>query len=321
MTETKGDSRSLISPRKVALQVLAWLIGVALLALVIRGAVDKGGGVEMWNRIRAAPPMLTVALLGCTLASTLFNGTTFWITVQPLRPVRWRDMQALNVFANMLNYAPVRLGAIARVAYHLRVDRLSIIQVGGWFALVAYVLFLGIGSALLATLVRERIDWIWLGLVVGQMIVGGAALRFIASVPLIARHARGLDKMAMHHRGVWGAIALRVLDLGMYAGRMGAATAILGIHLQWSHVVVLALVALVSSLLPVGRFGFREYFVSMAASRLSMQIAIDDSVWDQLALLESAGEVLVFIPLGIAAIPWFRKRWKSRGAANESTPA
>lgn len=316
---TERDQTTLLSPRKAALQVFAWLVGLALLAWVIKGAIETGSGSgaenapSAWDRIRHAPPLLLVSLLGCTLASAIFNGTTFWITVQPLKPLRWLHMQLLNLVANMLNYAPVRLGAVARIAYHMRVDRLSLIQIGGWFTLIAYVLFLGIGSALLATLVRDRVDWLWLALMLGQMIVGGAALRFIASIPIIARHARGLDKMALHRQGVWGAIGLRVIDLGAYAGRMGAAMTMLGMHLPWSHVVVLAMVALLSSLLPVGRLGFREYLVSLAAARLSMEAATIDAAFKQLALLESAGEALVFIPLGIAAVPWYRKRWREAG--------
>lgn len=311
MTEPTAD-KPLISPRKVVLQVVFWLAGLGLLAWVIFGAIEKGGGQEMWSRIRAAPARIVIGLVGCTLASALINGTTFWITVQKLRPVRWRDMQGINIFASMLNYAPIRLGAIARIAYHMRVDRLTVIQIGGWFTLVAYVLFLGIGSALLATLAHDRIDWIWLAILLGQMAIGGYALRFVASIPLIARHARGLDQMALDRRGVWGAIVLRVLDLGAYAGRMGAAMTILGMHLPWSSVVVLAMIALASSLMPVGRVGVREFCVAAAAARLNMNVQMDESLWNQLALLESAGEALVFIPLGICAIPWFRKRWKTR---------
>jgi hypothetical protein len=51
---------------------------------------------------------------------------------------------------------------------------------------------------------------------------------------------------------------------------------------------------------------------------LKMDVPMDESLWNQLALLESAGEALVFIPLGICAIPWFRKRWKNRGDAKSA---
>jgi hypothetical protein len=307
------DQKSLLTPRKVMFQVILWLAGLALLAWIVMGAFGKGGGTEMWSRIRSAPPALIAALLGCTLASALCNGTTFWITIQRVRPVRWLDMQLLNVVANALNYAPVRLGVIARIAYSLRVDRLSLIQIGGWFAFIGYVLCLGVGAALLATLVRRDVDWLWLAIMLGLMAAGGVAVRFVASLPLIARHARELDKMALDRRAVWGAIVLRVLDLGAYAGRMAAAMAILHLHLPWSHVIMLAMVALASSLMPVGRFGFREFCVAAVAARLGLQAGEVSATFKQLALLESAGEALVFIPLGLAAVPWFRRRWKSKG--------
>jgi hypothetical protein len=157
-------------------------------------------------------------------------------------------------------------------------------------------------------------------IVAAQLIAGGYALRFIASIPLIARHARGLDRVALDRRGVWGAIVLRALDLGAYVGRMGAAMAILGMHLPWNHVVVLAMIALASSLMPVGRVGVREFCVAAAAARLNMSVAIDQSAWDQLALLESAGEALVFIPLGALALPWFRSRWRHAAAPASAVP-
>ena len=69
------------------------------------------------------------ALLGCTIGSMLINGATFWITGQPIAPLKFWDMQWLNMSGNLLNYAPVRLGAIARVMYHLRVDGLSLLQI------------------------------------------------------------------------------------------------------------------------------------------------------------------------------------------------
>jgi hypothetical protein len=325
MSSSSEQARSLLSPRKIVLQVVAWLGGLALLAWVIHGAMQSGsvggedGGPSAWQRIRAADPWLIAALLGCTIASAIFNGSTFWITIQPLRQVRWIDMNLLNIFAGMLNYAPVRLGAVLRVAYHMRVDRLGVIQIGGWFALIGYVMFLGIGACVLASIIRPTVDLLWLALVLAQMAIGGALVNWFASIPLIGRHARGLDRLAANRRGLWGALALRLLDLGAFTGRMGAAMAILGMHLPPSHVVVLAMVALASSLTPLGKVGVREYCVAWAAARLSMEATDIHAAFKQLALLESAGEALVYIPLGVLATWWFRKRW--RGASSAETNA
>src|SRR5436190_1887050 len=108
------ETATLLTPRKMALQIAGWLIGVGLLAWIVYKASRRD-----WSPILHADPKLIVLLLGCTVASTILNGSAFWVTIQPLRPVRWLDMQGLNLVANMLNYAPIRLGAIARIMYSL----------------------------------------------------------------------------------------------------------------------------------------------------------------------------------------------------------
>lgn len=305
MSSTPAESESLLSPRKMLIQIVGWLIGIGLLFWVVKGAAAKGD----WSRITNADPWLVAALVGCTAASAVFNGTAFWITIQPVRRVRWLDMQWLNLVSNMLNYAPVRLGAVARIGYNLRVDKLNLFQIGAWFGMIAYLLFLGIGACLLATLVHDRVDWIWFALALGQIVVGVGLARIVASMPLVVRYGRGIDQMFMHKRGLWGAACLRVLDLAAYTGRMAAALAILGHPLAASHVVVLAMVALAASLMPVGKVGFREFCVAAAAARMNMQFNVDAGTWAQLALVESAGEAIFFIPLGAVALLWYRKQW------------
>lgn len=302
---------NLLTPRKILVQVLGWLIGLALLLWVIRGAIEKGD----WSRLRQADGWLIAALLGCTAVSSILNGTAFWVSIQPLRPVRWRDMQLLNLVANMLNYAPVRLGAFARVAYNMRVDRLSLLQIGAWWAMITYVLFLGVGAWLLATLVRGRIDGIWFAIVIGTMALGGTALWFFSDHPLLVKYGRGSHQLFGDQRALWSLIALRVLDLSAYCGRMAAALAILGLQVSPTQVVMLALVAFATDLVPVGKLGFREWCVSRFAAGMAANQAVDGGVWDQLALVDSAGQALFFIPLGSVALLWYRKRWAESGSS------
>ena len=312
-----NDSPTLLTPRKIILQVIGWLAGIALLSWVIWGASKKGD----WSKVTQADPKLIAALLGCTVVSSMLNGTAFWITIQPLRRVRWRDMQLLNLVSNMLNYAPVRLGMIARVMYNFRVDRLNLIQIGAWFALLTYVLFLGAGACLVATLVRNQLDIIWLGIVLAQMAIGGLAAVIFAGHPIVARYARGIEQLVTQQRGLWVAIVLRVLDLGMYVGRMAAALAILDLHLEPSQLVQLALVAFATDLVPMGKLGFGEWCVSKVGAGIWAQ-AMQTGTWDQLALVDSAGQMLVFIPLGAISLLWYRAQWvnaKSQPLETESS--
>jgi hypothetical protein len=302
--EANDTPPTLLTPRKIILQLIGWLIGVALLTWVIWGA-SRGGD---WSKVLHADPKLIAALLGCTVISSILNGTAFWITIQPLRPVRWRDMQLLNLVANMLNYAPVRLGMVARVMYNIRVDRLTLLQIGAWFALMTYVLFLGVGACLVATLAHDRLDWIWLGIVAALMALGGFAAVAFAGHPNIARYTRGVEQLVTRQRGLWIAIFLRLLDLGAYTGRMAAALAILDLDISATHIVKLALVAFATDLVPVGKLGFREWCVSQVAAGIAIE-ATDQGTWDQLALVDSAGQMLVFIPLGAVSLFWYRSQW------------
>ena len=127
---------------------------------------------------------------------------------------------------------------------------------------------------------------------------------------MIARFARGFDAIVSDNRALWSTMVLRLADLGAFFGRMAVAAAILGIDLTTPQLVLLALVALAASLVPLGRLGFREFFVAQTARWLSMSGGDVEANMDQLALVESAGELLVFVPLGVMLLPWFRRKWR-----------
>ncbi len=65
------------------------------------------------------------------------------------------------------------------------------------------------------------------------------------------------------------AFGLRAFDLGMWAIRLGIAASILGIDLPTGDVLLLAITALVVSLNPLGRLGWREAAVAILAARLA----------------------------------------------------
>ncbi len=302
-------------PRKIALQALFWCVGLGLLGWIVYRAYEYGD----WSRLWHAKPLHIFMLIGCTVLSWVLNGATFWITIQPLRRVRMYDMLMLNLVGNMLNYAPIRAGAIARVLYHHRVDRLELLQIGAWFAMIGYVLLLGIASCVVAWLVRGDFDPIWAALVLGQIALGALATRALAGHPLVMKHGRGIGRLLRDHRALWGAAVLRVIDIAAFTGRMFAALLILEITLPTEHVIVLAMVALASSLIPFGRVGFREFCVAVVAARLGAMESVGDVPWEQLALVESAGEAIFYVPAGIFALRWYRRKW--RAAASLIEPA
>jgi hypothetical protein len=330
MTTTPSATPPLFAARRMAIQVVAWLVGVGLLALVIHNAIGRGTGEDSnvpsgWQLIREANPWLVVGLGACTLVNLGVNGVIFWLVIQPLKPLRLVHLQLLNLVTAVLNYAPIRAGLIARVAYHLRVDRMPMLLIGGWFAATLFTMLLTMAAVVGATVLRPQFDWMWLAMLLALLTVGGLMTLAMMSQPLVARVGKGMDQMLRNPRSLWGAIGLRLVDIAGYIGRMACAVAILRLDLSARDVVFLAIAALAMSLNPLGRFGFREWAVALIASQLvSMQTTGGElkAKLAQLALVDSAGEAIVSIPLGAVSLLWYRRRWvKARGVNIPVPPA
>jgi len=303
--------------RRAIWQIAGFVVGAGLLTLCVWYAV-RDPDVDPWSRLRQANPFHVVGLLSCSLVSLVLNATTFWITIRPIRDVGWWNMQRLNVVANALNYAPLRLGLILRVAYHLRVDRLSLLQVGAWFASIALILVMVSGVLFVSALVRPELDLAWVGLSLAGLLVGSAATYAFLAHPLVTRHGRGVDVMLRRPRVLAALVGLRLADVAAFAGRVGFAAHIVELQLpeqSGSYLLTLGLVALLAGLIPI-RIGFREALVAMAAAKLGTPDE-SDGVFALLSLIESAGEAIIYVPLGALGLLWYRSRWAraKRGAA------
>jgi hypothetical protein len=305
--ESPNRDGPILSKRQIVVQVVGFVLGGALLAWCIWIAVDKGD----WGRVREADWRLVAGLAGFTLGSLLANALIFWVTVQPVRRVRVRDMTWLIFVTSLLNYAPIRAGLVARVVYNLRVDGLSALQIAAWFAAIGLTLATSVGALFAATILRPDIDWLWAVLVVVQIAIAGFILRALAGHPLLVSRGRGVDRMLRSHAALWGGIGLRVVDVASLTGRMWCAAAIMGLDFSAPQIVILSIASLAFSLIPLGRIGYREAGVAFVAGLLSSgapHASALDAQMIQLALIESAGEALVFIPLGILALPWYWRR-------------
>ena len=312
---------SLWQPRRLIVQVIGFVIGVGLLIWCIRNAVQSGN----WAALRETDPMLVIGLAGCSLVSLLVNGAGFWVMIKPVQPLRFVDLQLVNLTTALLNYAPIRLGFLSRVVYHLRVDRMPLLRFGGWMAATAFILFLCLGAVVAATVVRPSFDLLWGGLLFGQLIFGGLIVRVMLSHSLIRRNARGMEQMLLNHPQLWGAMALRLIDIAAFCGRMAFAVMIVpDLTLAPTDIVLLAMTALALTMNPLGRFGYREAGVALVAGMLvstDMSPEEVESAMATLGLIESAGEAIVFIPLGAMALLWYRAKWKSAGATQRTIDA
>ncbi len=314
--QSGAATERLVSTRRLIGQLIGFLIGAALLAWCVRIAV-KGGD---WSRLTDADWRLVALIIGCTIVSLMANGATFWLLIRPIKPMSMLDLQWLNVACNLLNYAPIRAGAITRTAYHLRVDRMPLLQIGAWFASIIVIFVLVLGACVVATLVSPRIDVVWALLAIGQIVVGVWLVRTFVAHRFVARFGQGADRMLGQTPILAGVVGLRIVDLAAFVGRMGAAAAILGLDLEPDRLVILAIVAAAARLVPFGRVGFAEAAVAAVAVRLNLdqaslaQMLEQTGPWAQLALIESAGEAIVFIPGGAITLFWLRRRWRQAAA-------
>lgn len=309
-----------LTARKIALQVIGFLVGVALIVWCVRTAA-RGGD---WTKVRDARPALVAGLAACSLASLVINAGMFWTALRPVRRHSVPRLTALNGIAGLLNYAPVRLGLVARIAYHLRVDRMNASLVAAWMLFTAGIMMVALMACGVALAVVGTQWLLFAVLVIAQLAVAKLLARVSLPLPPVAAIARRLDGLpAMFRSPVswWGTAALRIADIAAFTGRMAFAAEILGLSLNTTDVILLALVAQLVSFSPLGRLGFREAAVAFIAARLEGGAGSTnvDAVFAQLALIESAGEAAVLVPAGILAMPWYWWSMRRGRAAKPET--
>lgn len=317
--ELEQTRREVFAWKRVLLQAIGFAAGAALIIwLFWRATRDP----TVWERLRAADPMLVVALLACSLASLVLNGAIFWIAVQPLRRLAFGELQWVNAVAALANYAPVRLGVLVRLAWHLRVDRMRLREVVAWFASITYTVLVPLGAALTAALLFGQLGWPLLGTAVALIIVGGAVAPTLAARRFVRERCGGLERVVTDPRALWGSIAVRTLDLLLWTLRMMLAVRILGMELSPSQSFMLAMAGLAVTLNPLGRLGFREATVAFVAARMVGGDGEDLMArTSQLAVIESAAEFLVTLPVGALAIVMLWRRWAKATRTTPSAPA
>ena len=314
--ELEETRRRYLSWRRLLLQAAAFVVGAALVAWLVYRATSNP---QMWERLREASAGQVVALLGCSLASLVINGAIFWLAVRPVHRLPFLELQWVNAMAGMLNYAPVRLGVVARIAWHLRVDRMHVRHIVAWFASVTVTVLVPLGAAVAAAMTARRLDGLFLLVLAVLVIAAGLILPRLASLPAVRRRAHGAEKVLTDPFALWGCLILRVVDLSLWSLRMMIAVSILGIHLSAQQSFMLAMANLAITLNPLGRVGFHEATVALVAAAMTSGSGGDlVDTCSQLAVVESAGEFVVAVPAGLLALVILRRGW--RRAAPRARP-
>lgn len=316
--EQEKSATSLPTGWRLVVQLLGFAIGAAFIVWLVSDALQAEGWDEIFQR---ASPGVIAGLLGCSLISLFINGTIFWVQLLPVKDGGFWTLQGVNCTASIFNYAPIRIGIISRYIYHMRVDRMSFLLITSWIFAIAIALLFVMGSATLASLLHPNIDIWWLLLTACPLIIVVSLLPLLLNHPIVHRFAKGSEQMLANRKVLTLALVLRFIDLGAWAGRIWFATHIVDTGLSGDDILLLAVAAVLVSLNPLGRIGYREAAVRWLAPLLAGGAFTSEEIgsrFTQLAIIESLSEAMVVIPFGVISAIWWINRVR-RGHIDEKT--
>lgn len=301
------------------LHAAGYAVGLGLLAWCIQFALGQGD----WSKVRAASPGLVASLVIASIVSILINGLLFRLTLETVLPVIDREgkprrvvlptlaaISWVNWVCTLANFTPMRLGMIARVTYHMRVDRLRWMEIVNWFGLELLTFLIPIGGALGATLLLRSFGLAWVVLAIGLTAVGGVAVWWIASFPIVRRIGGESARIGGDGHALLICLPIRLVDLASNGVRTWCAAQMLGLDLNLADATALACAGLLASLGPLGRLGFREAGFAVVAQLLAKG-GFDggvDAAFVQLSIIDSAGEVIAAMIGGIPLSFWMTRR-------------
>ena len=329
-------------------------------------ALDAENRAQL-ERLRDASPASVAALVGLTAAILIVNGLVFWAVLAPVRRLRAVDVCATSCIATFLALLPFKLSLAARIAIHHKRDGVPLMMIGGWLGAVG-VLFVGsIGVVAGAAFGRARFEIgpdpaILIGLVglaafglatvIGaRLFAGPIGLERIRTLILACAlgplrkpaalvtgsHAFGRLHRAFEMLGspaaVVAALALRVVDVALQAGRFAVAGALIGLEVDIQTAVLLACAhASIGVLSPFGTLGTREAGTLALAAAFGLAAASGEAGGDTAGLsvvLLVVGAVDGVTALAMAAmgVAWlrpdrlFRKNKAPQDAPSSASPS
>ncbi len=278
--------------RRIA-QGVGFLIGLGLLWWCVSVALSEQNR-EQLSRLLDASALQVGLLLACSVGTLLLNGLIFWVVLLPVKRTGVVYMLSVNGAATLLSYAPFKIALAFRVLVHQRIDRVPLLTIGSWFAVIGVLTATVLVPAIGASFIFDGGTALWwvawiggaalltgLGIGVASIFAGdrgwGRLIGLMGKVGLgfLVRwlgteHGRkihaGVDMLA-HWRASSAAGSLRVMDILLQAVRVLVAAEILGIELGWGAAMVIASTYfLIGMLSPIGMLGPRESGIAGVAA-------------------------------------------------------
>lgn len=307
-------------------QGLAFVVGVGLLVWVVSLAL-KPENREAIHTLSNAPWYQSGGVLALSVLSLLINGTLFWVTIRPVRPLPALSVLATNGVASLMNYLPFKIGLAARFIIHNRRDAVPLLTIAAWLAagaVGALVVFVPLTAA---SAWRHTIDPLWLaagpgGVLACAMVVWAMARLFAHAPGLVRLHAiarrTGLGALGLswflktstfghlHHafamladgRALAAIVALRLLDVAVNAARFHLAAVACGVNITWDTAILAACVHFVLGVVaPSGQLGMREGGMTGLARLLAIP-GVTTGQFAVVALVVGGAELLANLAVG-----------------------
>ena len=324
--------RAMLAPRRMAAQAVGFAVGIALVAWVVKGAIDaandpsRAGILECVRAAWESRPWLVAGIALTTVLSLVIDGALFWLILLPVRRLGFMEIQWLTFVTATSNFFPVRLGIPVRYAYAMLANRMGFLEATAWFVALTLVILVSLGAVVAATAAVPVPGVAWALLVLVALAAGGWILQRAAGLGPVRARMGEWTPMLTTPRTYWAGTLLRVAEVLLWVVRMWCAAEILGLGLSFATVTVLGVASIAVMLNPVGRIGFREATTVVVANWMAgggLDVAHADAGFKQLALLESLGEMATTIPMGIVAAPflarWYRRRRREAAAQPSAT--
>ncbi|MBU3728455.1 MAG: hypothetical protein FGM37_04305 [Phycisphaerales bacterium] len=208
------------------------------------------------------------------------------------------EMQAVIASATLLNYAPLRPGLASRAAYHHVVNGIPVMATA-----LTVVQSMALALCGIAWLVASA----WLMRAGGGFGGPQVGFAFVALAPAIGVAGIMAAPAGSWRRTIAVAWLWRCVDMSAWVVRYHAAFAITGISLSLADSAVAAAGAGAANLVPlVGNgLGVREWLVGIMGSSMRLWTMDAGLAAD---IVNRAGDLIVCVPLGLAALPFVAAR-------------
>ncbi len=291
------------APKPRVRAVVGFAVSLGLIAAALFAVWTSRSQIEQaLSAVWPVPWWLAVVLLVVPALSWLASSGALWALTRRFGEVSASEMVALVGSAWLLNYLPLKPGLVGRLAYHKRVNGITIrssarvlVESVAMTAIAGgVVLLIGLGAQ--AGLISQRVE---ITLVLIPLVLLAAAC-FVRPPGA---------------RGGWLILAMlfRYVDMLVWIGRYWAIFHALDRPIGLDECVLIASASQLAIIVPItgNGLGVREWAVGLTAAAVGgdLEIALAAD------LVNRAAEVLVAIPIGLLGARAVATRYRAHRAA------